>query len=404
MSAFAIVLRDPLLRLVVLALFLTGVAVSSVMPFASLIAVERLGLTDNAYSLVLTISSSAMVIASVVVGIFTDQHANRRQMLAVGFAIAALGHLLVFFTRSPLAFIVAHTALLPLGFSVFSQLFALARLAGRMRGGEHADQIFAMARASFSLAFVITPPLWSLAFASGVALISVYLSAGAAAGACLVLVTLGWPTGPGAALDDPKSGLRFAAAFRELARAPLLARIVAVGLITGSNQLYMVVFGLLIVKGIGGTTADVGRFHGAIALLEIPFMLACGIALRRVSKPGLIALGGTIYAVFLFLFASMTSMAVTYALVVPAAIGAAIILSVSISYLQDLMAARPGVGAALMAVSNFVGQMVGALTFAIGTSIAGYAGTAALGGVVGLVGVVALLAMDGWRLPRTAGV
>ena len=120
MSAFAIVMRDPLLRLVVLALFLTGVAVSSVMPFASLIAVERLGLSDNAYSLVLTISSSAMVIASVVVGIFTDQHANRRQMLAVGFAIAAIGHLLVFFTRSPLAFVVAHTALLPLGFSVFS--------------------------------------------------------------------------------------------------------------------------------------------------------------------------------------------------------------------------------------------------------------------------------------------
>ncbi len=163
--------------------------------------------------------------------------------------------------------------------------------------------------------------------------------------------------------------MRFVAAFRELAKGGIAARILAVGLVTGSNQLYMAVFGLLIVKEIGGATPDVGRFHGAIALLEIPFMLMCGLALRHVSKPGLIAIGGVVYAGFLFLFASMTSMAVTYALAVPAAFGAGIILSVSISYLQDLMSARPGAGAALMAVSNFVGQMVAAMTFAIGTAI-----------------------------------
>jgi hypothetical protein len=167
--------------------------------------------------------------------------------------------------------------------------------------------------------------------------------------------------------------------------------------VTGSNQLYMAVFGLLIVKEIGGATPDVGRFHGAIALLEIPFMLMCGLALRHVSKPGLIAIGGVVYAGFLFLFASMTSMAVTYALAVPAAFGAGIILSVSISYLQDLMSARPGAGAALMAVSNFVGQMVAAMTFAIGTAITSYAGTAVLGGMLALTGASALLAMDGWR-------
>ena len=213
-----------------------------------------------------------------------------------------------------------------------------------------------------------------------------------------------WPAGPRGQLDDPKSGLRFAAAFRELARPGLLARIVAVGLITGSNQLYMAVFGLLIVKGIGGSTSDVGRFHGAIALLEIPFMLMCGLALRHMSKSGLIAAGGTIYAGFLFLFASMSSMTLTYLLVVPAAIGAAIILSISISYLQDLLAARPGAGGSLMAVSNFFGQMVAAGTFALGTAVTSYAGTAMLGGVVGLIGVSALLAMDGWRKTMPAEV
>ncbi|MCI5074962.1 MFS transporter [Oricola sp.] len=402
LPSLAIILRDPLLRLVTLALFLTGVAISSVMPYASLIAVQRLGLSDGAYSIILMVSSSVMVTVSVVAGIVTDQRANRRQMLVASFAVAAAGYALVFFTRSPVAFVVAHTALLPFGFSVFSQLFALARMAGKARGGAHADAIFAVTRSSFALAFVITPPLWSLALASGVGLISVYVSAGTAALVCFCLFAFAWPSGPGRQLEDPKSGLAFAAAFRELARPAIVARIGAVGLITGSNQLYMAVFGLLIVKGIGGETPDVGRFHGAIALLEIPSMLLCGLALRRVSKSGLIATGGAIYAGFMFLFASMSSMAVTYLLVVPAAIGAGIILSISISYLQDLVSARPGAGGSLTAVSNFFGQMVAAATFAVGTTVTSYAGTAALGGMLALAGVAALLAMDGWRRAEPA--
>lgn len=401
-SSFAIIARDPLLRMVTLALFMTGVAISSVMPYASLVAVELLGFSDGAYSLVLTASSTVMMIASVVVGIVTDQRANRRQMLVASFAIAVTGYLLVLLARSPVAFVIAHVALLPLGFSVFGQLFALARMAGRARGGEHADQIFAITRASFSLAFVITPPLWSIALQSGVGLIGIYLSAGAAAFLCFCLFAFAWPGGPRGQLQDSKSGLRFSAAFRELAKRGLLLRMFAVGLITGSNQLYMVLFGLLIVKEIGGTEPDVGRFHGLIALLEIPFMLMCGMALRHVSKSGLIALGGVVYAVFLFAFASMTSMAVTYLLVVPAAIGAAIILSVSISYLQDLLDARPGTGGSLTAVSNFAGQLVGAATFAIGTVVTDYAGTAVMGGFVALAGAGALLAMDGWRKPEPA--
>jgi len=404
LSSFAIILRDPLLRMVTLALFLTGVAISSVMPYASLVAVERLGLSDATYSVVLMVSSSVMVIASVVVGIVTDQRANRRQMLVMSFGFATVGYALVFLTRSPLAFVVAHTALLPLGFSVFSQLFALARMADKARGGEHADQIFAITRASFSLAFVITPPLWSLALASGIGLISIYLSAGAAAVVCFSLFAFAWPSGPRGELEDRKSGLRFTAAFRELARPGLVARIAAVGLITGSNQLYMAVFGLLIVKGIGGATPDVGRFHGAIALLEIPAMLMCGVALRYVSKSGLIAVGGAVYGAFMLLFASMTSMTVTYLLVVPAALGAGIILSVSLSYLQDLISERPGAGGSLTAVSNFFGQMVAAATFAFGTAVTTYAGTAMIGGLLALAGVTALLAMDGWRKTMPAEV
>ena len=403
LSSFALVLRDPLLRLVLAGLFLVGVAGSSVMPFASLVGVERFGLADATYSTVLFAASLVTVSASIAIGIVSDQRANRRQLLAVTFAIGATGYFLVFFAQSPIVFAVAHMTLIPLGVTAFSQLFALARIAVRSRAPERYDDILGVVRAGFALAFVITPPLWSMAFARGAALTDIYVSAGLAAVTMFALVAVFWPAGPAGALEDTKSGLGIVAALKELAAPSILVRMLAVGFITGSNQLYMVLFGLLIVKEIGGGTADVGRFHGAIALLEIPFMLMCGVGLRRLSKPGLIALGGTVYAGFLFLFAAMTSMAVTYLLAVPAAVGAAIILSVSISYLQDLMSARPGAGAALMASSNFVGQMVAAITFAIGTATTSYAGTAVLGGILALAGVCALLTMDGWRKTMPAG-
>lgn len=393
-SSLALVLRDPLLRLILAGLFLVGVAVSSVMPFASLVGVERFGLADATYSSILFAASLVTVSASIVIGIVSDQRANRRKLLVATFAIAAVGYFLVFAAKSPLVFAVAHMTLIPLGGTAFSQLFALARIAVRTRAPDSYDEIFGVVRASFSLAFVITPPLWSMALASGADLTDIYISAGLATVICFALVAIFWPAGAAGALEDTRSGLGIVAALKEMLAPSILARMLAVGFITGSNQLYMVLFGLLIVREIGGETADVGRFHGAIALLEIPFMLMCGIALRRLSKPRLIALGGTIYAGFLFLFASMTSMAVAYWLVVPAALGAAVILSVSISYLQDLMSTRPGAGAALMAASNFVGQMVAAIAFAVGTAVTSYAGTAVIGGMLALAGVTALLAMD----------
>lgn len=397
LSSFLLVLRDPLLRLVLAGLFLIGVAVSSVMPFASLVGVERFGLADAVYSSILFVASAVTVSASVVIGIVSDQRANRRQLLVASFGIGTVGYFLVYAADSPVVFAVAHMTLIPLGTTAFSQLFALARIAVRTRAPERYDDILGIVRAGFALAFVITPPLWSMAFASGAALIDVYISAGLAAVISFVLLGLFWPAGPAGDLEDTRSGLGILAALRELAAPAIFVRMLAVGFITGSNQLYMILFGLLIVKDIGGGTADVGRFHGMIALLEIPFMLLCGLGLRPLSKPGLIALGGIVYAGFLFAFSMMSSMALTYFLVLPAAVGAAIILSISISYLQDLMSARPGAGAALMAASNFVGQMVGAVIFALGTAITGYSGTAVLGGIMALIGVAALSAMDGWR-------
>jgi MFS transporter, SET family, sugar efflux transporter len=80
--------------------------------------------------------------------------------------------------------------------------------------------------------------------------------------------------------------------------------------------------------------------------------------------------------------------------VLPAAIGGAVILTVPIAYLQDLLSERPGAGAALMSLQRLTGDVMAALCFALGTVISGYGVVAFLGVAVSIFGAVALFCAD----------
>jgi SET family sugar efflux transporter-like MFS transporter len=71
--------------------------------------------------------------------------------------------------------------------------------------------------------------------------------------------------------------------------------------------------------------------------------------------------------------------------------GAAALISIPITYLQDLIAERPGLGSALISVNIFMSAGLSALLFAIGTGISDYSGTAVIGAVAGMCGLGLLL-------------
>nr|MCU0903981.1 hypothetical protein [Tabrizicola sp.] len=75
-------------------------------------------------------------------------------------------------------------------------------------------------------------------------------------------------------------------------------------------------------------------------------------------------------------------------------IGGAVILTVPIAYLQDLLADRPGAGASLMAVQRLAGDVTAATCFALGTALSGYGTVALLGVATSLIGATALWAAD----------
>lgn len=393
-SSVTLLWRDPTLRLVTAATLLVGVQAASLIPYQSLIAVQKFGLSDAQYSMVLLAAAAIGVTSSLLVGAYTDQTARRRDPAIAAACLMTLGLLTVWVLPTSLSFVVAHALLLPLAWTVFGQMFALARLAASGYAQTQRDGAMTAIRALFALPFVVVLPLWAVAFQWGISLLSVYIVAGTAAAAAAVLIIRYWPRDGSGSWSDEQSGLTLIQSLAEMGRIRVVVRTLLAGTVQGGITLYMALTGLILTNA-GRSTGEVGIFIGLIAGLEVPFMILAGGLLHRVTKTEMISAAALLYAGFLVVFPLTGGSPWLWALIVPAAMGAGVILSVSIAYVQDLMSDRPGAGGALIAVLNVSGQIAAAAIFAVGTWIGGY-GTASLLGS----GTIAMAGTCLWWLDR----
>ena len=83
MTVFAQIARSPALRLAVLAMMFLGIQNASIAPYVSLIAIERVGLSEGAFSLVLTVGAIVAVVSAVLFGVMGDQRGRRRGIALV---------------------------------------------------------------------------------------------------------------------------------------------------------------------------------------------------------------------------------------------------------------------------------------------------------------------------------
>ncbi|MFM2357085.1 MAG: hypothetical protein RLZZ528_2821 [Pseudomonadota bacterium] len=386
--------RDPALRAVTLTLFLLGAFAGSLAPYVSLLGVEVFGLGDGGYALVLLASSVLSVILAIYMGIRADQRANRKG-IATFCAVANLaGIAAVALWPSSLTYVLAHAILLPLGSALFGQCFAFARLAASARPPAERDAILATARAVFALPFILVLPLLSLAVGAGLPLERIYLIVLVLAVATLALIRRSWPRDGATAWADAPSGLTLRAALSEIARPSVSVRVALIGVIACGSALNMALVGLIFTSVGGRPDSDVALFVGLFAGLEVPFMLLTPWLLRHFDKTVLIAAGGVIFGLNLILLAPLSDTPFVWLLVLPAACGGAIYLSVPIAYLQDLLADRPGTGSALMALQRIASDGTAALAFVAGTALSGYGLAAVFGALAAALGGLALLWLD----------
>ena len=336
---------------------LYGALIATLAPYVSTLAVAEFGLGDHGYAAVLVCAALVSVTASVAFGIRSDQRANRRAIATASMALMVAGLALVLAGRAPWAFVATHALLLPLSSTIFGQLFAFARLAASTHPDEARGAILSALRALFAVPFVLVLPVWSVAFSAGIEIMAVYPVCLLLAGIMLAISLRAWPRDGATAWTDTPSGLSFAAT-----------------------------------EGRGA--ADVALFVGFVAGLEVPFMLALPLVAARAPKGGLIVIGALLYSSHLALLPVLAHGPFVWLLIVPAAVGGALILTLPIAYLQDLMADRPGAGASLIALQRLAGEGTCAAAFAIGTALSGYGLAAALGAGVAASGAIALWLMD----------
>ena len=390
MSAIRLVLHDPALRVAGLVMALQGAIVCSFGPYFSTLAVNSFGFGDAGFAVLLALASGVSVASSVIAGIRADQTANRRRVALVAVASLVLGMVLMTAVPGPWVFALATAVLFPLGSVTFGQVFALARLAASAHPEDARDGIMAVIRALFAAPFVVVLPVWALAFANGAPLLAIYPAGLLMAGTMLALVWRRWPKDGAAGWQDRPSGLSFRAALAEMAHPALAGRVLALGAVLAASTIYIAVISLIMVPAVGRGTADVALYVGLVAGLEVPFMLILPGLSRGWNRTVMILCGAALYAVHVALLPVLAGSGWVWALVLPAAVGGAITLTVPIAYLQDLLADRPGAGASLMAVQRLIGDVIAALCFAAGTAVAGYGLVAALGVVVSLAGAAAL--------------
>lgn len=387
------VLRDPTLRLIAIALLLLGALNASVYPYQSLVGIEKIGLSEPHFALVLVMASVVAVTASVLLGILGDQRAGRRRIALATAAAGVLGVGLMLEAPGPLSLVLCHGLLLPVASSLYGQLFALARLA-RSEDGAVRDAITGTVRSAMSLSFLGMLVFWKLAFGAGVDVMAIYVSALVAAVCLTTLLAVFWPKDGSTHWQDQPSGLDLRAAMAEMARPQILIRVLCLGAVAAASNLYMVLTTLIFDASPVRDQGDVALYVGIVAGWEVPFMLLLPRFIGRMKRQRVLAAGAVLYCAHLALLPVLADHASVWVLPLFAGLGGTAIITLPIAYYQDLLAGRPGTAGAMLAVQKLVADTMAAAAFALGTALGGFALTAALGAAVALTGAVALLIVD----------
>jgi MFS family permease len=397
LRALQIIAGNGFARITTLSLLACGVTVSATMPYQSLYAVKELGMTDAVFSLFMFAVSVMSVICAVSLGALSDGMTNRKPLVLWLAACGVLGYGLIYWSANMVVFMILMLTLVPLTRAVFSLLFSGIRreLDGFEKGD--ATAVNSMLRAIFALSWILVPGIVAWWLKDSPTLAPIYLVAAIAS--LVILAAYSTITHSKAAMPDANR-LSFFATLKLLDSGSILIRILIVALGNGAHALHSALHPLIMTGPVGGTIRDVGIFAGLLAALEIPFMLFWAHVAQRRSISFALSAALLIYSVYAVLLSFATAPWQLFALGILNSCGAAAVLSLPMSYFQDMIADRPGLSTSLVQVMIFVGAMMSSAGFALGTALGDYSSTAWIIALMSLAGAIGLILLE--RKNRTA--
>lgn len=392
-SSFSSIIRDSRIRIPTVTLVALAFTYASTVPYQSIIGISELGMSDGAYSALVFAAAVVNVAISLTLGIWSDRLTERRPLVLALSVAGIIGFGSIALIHSPAIFIFSVLFLVPMSNSTYSLLFASVRARTNQLARSEAVAITSTVRALYSGSWAVAPGLVGLALVTSPSMTPAYAVAAVASLICFCLYFFFAP-GNGPSHETMPNQPGFFASLKRVFAPDVFQRVFVMSLLLGLQRLNGMVAPLIIVHSIGGSVVDVGFLSGLTALLEMPFMMMWGLVQRRFHTVHVLAFGSVLYCLYLVLLGFATAPWQLYALLGLNACGAAAILSLPITYLQDLIADRPGLGSSLISLNTFIGIGVAAGVFALGTAVTDYSGTAFVGAAVGIVTIVILLYLE----------
>lgn len=403
-SSFSSIIRDSRIRIPTVTLVALAFTYASTVPYQSIIGISELGMSDGAYSALVFFAAVVNVAISLTLGIWSDRLTERRPLVLALSIAGIIGFGSIAVIHSPAIFIFSVLFLVPMSNSTYSLLFASVRARTNQLARSEAVAITSTVRALYSGSWAVAPGLVGLALVTSPSMRPAYGVAAVASLICFCLYFFFAP-GNGPVRETIPNQPGFFASLKQVFAPDVFIRVFVMSLLLGLQRLNGMVSPLIVVHSIGGSVVDVGFLSGLTAFLEMPFMMMWGLVQRRFHTVHVLALGTVLYCLYLVLLGFATAPWQLYALLGLNACGAAAILSLPITYLQDLIADRPGLGSSLISLNTFIGIGVAAGVFALGTAVTDYSGTAFVGAAVGIVAIVILLYLEsGSRMRQPAQI
>ncbi len=392
-SMISHVLRHRTLRAYGLGMLVTSCAGAATLPYLSIAGIEVLGMSDQAFALMMFLSTISKVIFGVSIGIVSDFVKDTRRLIIFFSLLGVLGFGLIWSLPAIWTMWLASILIIPMA-NVNSLIYAGTRNATRGLPSGQAASINAVVRTSMSAAWVITPFVVALTLQfAGLGIINAWgisaLLCGIGALTFLVFLPRQSQT------ISPAGGARgFVGALRELGRPSIVVRVSALALLTAPVMLNITLQPLVIKSSLGGTIADAGLMASGVALMEIPFMLMWAALLPKLGTRNVLSLSAFLYALYLLFLGLASNTAYVFLLIPLVGLAAAALLSVPISYVQDMFPERAGLGTALYPITGFIANGMAAGIFAAGGHFLNYQEISVAAALLMLVAMVIFIAVE----------
>ncbi|WP_321821383.1 MULTISPECIES: sugar efflux transporter [unclassified Burkholderia] len=380
------------------AALMLGVAMSFTAPYLSLFGVQAAAMSPSLAGVFMTLIAASGVVASTWAGRWSDRRDRHRPLLVVSLAAAALGFALLCVLRAHGPVIAAGTILLGAGAVSLSQIFAFARAVLPVDDDAQRELASAALRTMLSVAWVFGPALGALILAQ-TGFTGLFLAASAGFVACAAIVArIPEPARRPAAVhvravDYAPASSGDAASVVVAPRARVLRTLVALTLMGLAANATMIVLPLYIVRGLGGTPANVSAALGLAALLEIPMMLWLGIRSTRLDKARWLTACAVVHAAYFIGLVAVTRVDLILPLQLLSACVVAITSCLGMTRVCDLMPTRPGTATAMFFSTARVGSIASGVLSGACVDLFGYRAT--FTGCCGLALVACvLLALD----------